>query len=120
MISVENVIGVATSRAPQMRSSMVPLPCAPRWRKMFSIMMTVESTTMPKSTAPSEIRLAGVSVPTRPQNAMSSASGMLSAVISAARVCPRKSEQDHRHQHHADEQVLEHGVGGELTSSPRS
>ena len=29
---------------------------------MFSIMMTVESTTMPKSTAPSEIRLAGVPV----------------------------------------------------------
>ncbi len=29
---------------------------------MFSIMITVESTTMPKSTAPSEIRLAGVPV----------------------------------------------------------
>ena len=33
---------------------------------MFSIMMTVESTTMPKSTAPSEIRLADVCVPTSP------------------------------------------------------
>ena len=33
---------------------------------MFSIMMTVESTTMPKSTAPSEIRLAGVPVRTMP------------------------------------------------------
>ena len=33
---------------------------------MFSIMMTVESTTMPKSTAPSEIRFAGVPVATMP------------------------------------------------------
>ncbi len=57
---------------------------------MFSIMITVESTTMPKSTAPSEIRLAEVLVPTRPQKAMSSASGMLSAVISDARTLPRK------------------------------
>ena len=57
---------------------------------MFSIMMTVESTTMPKSTAPSEIRFAGVPVATMPMNAMSSASGMLSAVMSAARAWPRK------------------------------
>ncbi len=57
---------------------------------MFSIMMTVESTTMPKSTAPSEMRFADVCVPTRPQNAMRSASGMLIAVMSAARTCPRK------------------------------
>ena len=53
---------------------------------MFSTMMTVESTTMPKSTAPSEMRFAEVCVATRPQNAMRSASGMLMAVMSAARV----------------------------------
>ena len=58
---------------------------------MFSTMMTVESTTMPKSTAPSEIRLAGVPVATMPMNAISSASGMLMAVISAARVWPRNT-----------------------------
>ena len=57
---------------------------------MFSIMMTVESTTMPKSTAPSEMRFADVCVPTRPQKAMSSASGMLIAVMIAARTWPRK------------------------------
>ncbi len=94
MISVENVIGVPTSAAAlRMRSRMDPCPCGPRWRKMFSIMMTVESTTMPKSTAPSEMRLALVPVPTSPQNAQSSASGMLSAVISAARQLPRKSSR---------------------------
>ncbi len=59
---------------------------------MFSIMMTVESTTMPKSTAPSEIRLAGVPVATMPMKAISSASGMLIAVMRAARACPRKSQ----------------------------
>ncbi len=52
---------------------------------MFSIMITVESTTIPKSTAPSEIRLAGVPVPTMPMKAIMSASGMLSAVMMAAR-----------------------------------
>ena len=63
MMSVENIIGAPTSRAPaRMRSCIVPRPCAPRWRKMFSIMMTVESTTMPKSTAPSEMRFADVPV----------------------------------------------------------
>ena len=90
MMSVENVIGPATSRdAWRIRSGIVPFPWGPRCRKMFSIMMTVESTTMPKSTAPSEMRFAGVSVPTMPQKATSSASGMFSAVMMAARVCPR-------------------------------
>ena len=87
MISVENVIGPATSFAPaRIRSFMSPFPWGPRCRKMFSIMMTVESTTMPKSTAPSEIRFAEVPVVTRPMKAMSSASGMFSAVMMAARV----------------------------------
>ena len=58
---------------------------------MLSIMMTVESTTMPKSTAPSEIRLAEVPVSTMPMNDASRASGMLAAVTRAARACPRNS-----------------------------
>ena len=91
MMSVENVIGPPTSRAPaRMRSGIVPFPCAPMCRKMFSIMMTVESMTMPKSTAPMESRFADVPVATMPMNAMSSAIGMLSAVMMAARVFPRK------------------------------
>ena len=58
---------------------------------MFSTMITVESTTMPKSTAPSEMRFAELPRRTIPQNAVRSASGMLSAVRSAARMSPRKS-----------------------------
>ena len=60
---------------------------------MFSIMITVESTTIPKSTAPSEMRFADVCVATSPQNATSSASGMLMAVITAARPCPRNKRR---------------------------
>ena len=87
MIRVEvNIGGPTSAAAARMRSDMVPLPWGPRWRKMFSTMITVESTTMPKSTAPSEIRLAGVPVDTMPMNAIMSATGMLMAVITAARV----------------------------------
>ena len=93
MISVEKNIGGPTSpAASRMRSMALRLPGAARWRKMFSIMMTVESTTIPKSTAPSEIRLAGVPVATMPMKATISASGMLSAVMSAARPWPRNSQ----------------------------
>ena len=82
---------------------------------MFSIMMTVESTTMPKSTAPSEMRFAGVSRRRPcPQKAMSSASGMLSAVMSAARRVPEEEEEHDRDEEHPDEQVLEDRVRREL------
>ncbi len=90
MTSVEENIGGPTSpAASRMRSMALRLPGAAMWRNTFSITMTVESTTIPKSTAPSEIRLAGVPVATIPTNAAISASGMLSAVMSAARPCPR-------------------------------
>ena len=82
---------------------------------MFSIMMTVESTTMPKSTAPSEMRFAGVSR-ARPcrMKAMSSASGMLSAVMSAARSVPEEEEEDDRDEQHPFDEVVEHRVRREL------
>ena len=84
--SVEENIGGPTSlAASRIRSILFRFPGTDRCRKMFSIMITVESTTIPKSTAPSEIRLAGVPVPTMPMKAIISASGMLSAVMSAAR-----------------------------------
>ena len=93
MISVEENMGGPTSPAARrMRSMALRLPGAARCRKTFSITMTVESTTIPKSTAPSEIRLAGVPVVTIPMNATMSASGMLIAVMSAAFACPRKSQ----------------------------
>ncbi len=95
MISVEIAMGPPTSdAAARMRSFMVPwVPWLPRWRKTFSIMMTVESTTMPKSIAPSEMRLAGVLVNFIPAKATSSAMGMLMAVRSAARALPRKKNR---------------------------
>ena len=115
MISVENDIGVPTSlAAASMRCRMLPFPWEPRCRKMFSTMMTVESTTMPKSTAPREMRLALVPVPTRPQKAQSSASGMLRAVMSAARQLPRKRSSVSDTRTMPDEEVLQHGVDGDL------
>ena len=91
MITVEKAIGFPTSpTALRIRSATLPPAFSPRWRKMFSIMITVESITMPKSTAPSEMRLAGVPVITRPMMATRSASGMFKAVIKAARQLPRK------------------------------
>ena len=81
---------------------------------MFSIMITVESTTIPKSTAPSEIRLAGVPVPTMPMKAIISASGMLSAVMMRRPPVTEKEPEHQRHQHHPHQQVLDHGVGGQL------
>ena len=59
---------------------------------MFSTMITVESTMIPKSTAPREIRFAGVPVKTIPQNAAINASGMFTAATAAARAWPRNSQ----------------------------
>ena len=55
-------------------------------------MITVESTMIPKSTAPSEMRFAGVPVKTIPQKAAISASGMFTAATIAARAWPRKTQ----------------------------
>ena len=91
-MSVEYAIGVPTSRAPaRTRSVIEPFPLGPRRRKMFSIMMIVESTTIPKSTAPNDSRLADCPVATSAMIATVSASGMFSAVMIAARVSLRKS-----------------------------
>jgi len=48
---------------------------------------------MPKSTAPSEMRFAGVPVNTIPQKAAISARGMLTAATAAARACPRNTQR---------------------------
>ena len=117
MMRVENVIGVPdlARAALRMRSRIVPLPCAPRCRKMFSIMMTVESTTMPKSTAPSEMRFAGVS------GADQAAEGdeqrerdVERGDERRAHVAEEQEEHDRRRATMPDEQVLEHRVRREL------
>jgi hypothetical protein len=88
---VEKPSGRPTSpAAARMRGLMPPEPFFPRWRKTFSTMMAVDSTTIPKSTAPSEMRLAGVPVRTMPAKAAHRASGMFTAVTSAALQLPRK------------------------------
>ena len=93
MTSVENIIGPPTSDTALSTRSRPPPPRVwARWRWMFSTTMTVDSTMMPKSTAPSEMRFAGVPVNTMPANAASSASGTLSAAMSAARPSPRNSQ----------------------------
>ncbi len=90
MMRVEKAIGPPTSvTASTSRSSRRLSPGSARWRKQFSITITVESMMIPKSTAPSEMRLAGVAVSTMKRKATSSASGMLRAVMRAARRLPR-------------------------------
>ena len=56
---------------------------------MFSIITTEPSTTMPKSSAPSESRLAGMWIRSRQMAANSSAKGMVSATMMAPRTLPR-------------------------------
>ena len=56
---------------------------------MLSTMISVESTMMPKSIAPSEIRLADSPILTIIVNVKSSAVGTVSATITAVRKWPR-------------------------------
>ena len=94
MISTEKSMGGPISAAAERtRSRTAPRPAPPRWRYTFSIMITVESTMMPKSTAPSEMRFAGVPVAIIPQNAASRASGMFTAASTAARAWPRNTQR---------------------------
>ena len=56
---------------------------------MFSTMTTAPSTTMPKSSAPKESRLAGMCLKLRQMAANSRENGMVSATIKAPRALPR-------------------------------
>ncbi len=69
----------------------VPWLAAARWRKMFSTMITVASTMMPKSIAPIDSRLANSPVKTRITTAKSRAKGMVADTIRALRRSPRNS-----------------------------
>ena len=62
----------------------LPLRCSSR-RRMFSITTTAESTMMPKSIAPSEMRFAGMPLRSRSMNAPRSATGTVSATTRAER-----------------------------------
>ena len=60
---------------------------------MFSIMTTEPSTTMPKSSAPRESRLAGMWLMSRQMEANRSAKGMVRATMMAPRTLPRKRKR---------------------------
>ena len=68
---------------------------------------------MPKSMAPMESRLAASPVAWRKMKAKSSASGMVSAVMTAARMLTRKKMQNEKNQKHAAEEIAFDGVGGD-------
>ena len=81
---------------------------------MFSTITTAPSTTMPKSSAPSDSRLAGICRRSRQMEANSSENGMVSATISAPRDIAQEQEQNDDDQDDAFGQVVQHGVGGEM------
>ena len=58
---------------------------------MFSIRITAESTMMPKSTAPTESRLASCPISTMTMTAKNSANGILTPTMMALRKLPRKT-----------------------------
>ena len=72
-------------RGPMRRGS------AARWRKMFSTMITVASTTRPKSIAPTDSRFADSPRSTMSPIAKDSANGMVTETMTALRRLPRKT-----------------------------
>ena len=115
VMTVENSTELSTCKAlmkirrrrwVQPMAGSVSMPCGPvamsrsactrsrggRWklRKMFSTRITAESTMMPKSTAPSDSRLADSPVSTSIMMLKNSANGMFMLTITALRTSPRK------------------------------
>ena len=80
--------GVSTRPAACCRSA--------RCRRLFSAMMTAPSTMRPKSSAPRLMRLALMLPCSMPMAVISIATGITSAVMSAARKLPSSSEQHER------------------------
>ena len=87
MMSVEKKMGRATSVVRLMIESSVNISSGWRSRffKMVSIMTMAPSTIMPKSMAPNDSKLAGISVTCIRRKAMRSANGIVNATNSAPR-----------------------------------
>ena len=81
---------------------------------MFSTMITVASTMMPKSMAPIDSRFADSPLSTRMTTANSSAKGMVAETISALRRLPRNSHWIRKISVDAHHHVVQHGVGGDV------
>src|SRR5713101_5199051 len=71
-------------------------------------MMTVESTMMPRSIAPTDSRLADSPRSTVMTTARNSATGIVAATIRAQRRSPRKDPLDQEDQCDAEQQVMQH------------
>ncbi len=68
---------------------------------MFSTMTTAPSTTMPKSSAPSDNRLAGMCARSRQMEAKSRAKGMVSETMRAPRTFPQEEKENDHHENDA-------------------
>ena len=96
MIVVAKKIGRPTSRAARTTcmGTVSPGPgLREMWEKMLSTMISVASTMMPKSIAPSEIRLADSPTNTIMQNVNRSAIGTVRATMTAVLKWPRKTNR---------------------------
>ena len=117
MISVENNIGGADLAAPPAgcARAIAPCPCGAEVAEdvLHHDDGRVDDDAEVDRAERDEVRRRAACA-TMPLNATSSASGMLSAVMSAARAWPRKSQSTTVDEHHADEQVLEDGVRRQL------
>ena len=102
VMTTEKKIALSTSTAPVRIQPSLSLSLAWRpggilgawwaiWRKIFSTMMTVPSTMMPRSMAPTDSRLADSPRITVIITASSSATGIVAATISAQRRSPRNT-----------------------------
>ena len=114
MIRVENAIGGPTSwAAASTRSFIDPLPWGPRWRKMFSIMMTEESTTMPKSKAPQRDEIGRGVGKDEPSEGTQQGQRNDQRGDERRPHVAQKDQQNQRHQHDAGADVLHHRAGGQ-------
>ena len=91
----------------------LPLPCE-RWRTMFSTMTTAPSTTMPKSSAPSESRLAGIWRRSRQVAANKSEKGIVRHDDRCAAHIAEEEEENDGDQNHALGQIVQHSVRREV------
>ena len=81
---------------------------------MFSTMITVASTMMPKSIAPIDSRFADSPRSTRMTTANSSAKGMVADDDQRAAQVAEEQPLDQEDQHDAHHHVVQHGVGGDV------
>ena len=83
-------------------------------RNTFSTRITAESTMMPKSTAPTDNRLASSPISTRMMMLKNSANGMLTPTMMALRRSPRKTHWMRNTSSAAEDEIVQDGVRGDV------